>query len=190
MTSILCLSCGNVSDKEFSNSPALTRMKDWQDKMALFWGSYPYFFYILRTGLLWFALAVMAAYYEETREYTCVFVLMTLLTFIGKEFVPLAPIPFNVYNVVTSRCDEYTTAVKMSILVLFGLSFIGVFVVAAEQAGNVSIHARTTFTKSAISYWSIEPLPWLTILIIAIPLMYFTSLVVSTTFVSPYLNRY
>jgi hypothetical protein len=164
-------------------------MRDWQEKMALFWGQYPWIFHILRTSVLWFCLAVLTAYFDQTREYTSLFVLLAIIVAVSREYIPLAPTPFNVYNTVTSREDAYTTAAQMMAVTLMSLAFVGVFVVMAEQAGNVAYHTRTNFKSSAPSYWGIEPLPWLTVIIIAVPLLFFMSLIVSTRFVSPYLLK-
>ncbi len=188
--SLLCLSCGIVNPREYIDSPGLSRLKDWQDKLSLFWGRHPYLFYFIKLSLLWFAGAVVCAYFEELRDYTTIFVLMAVLVAVSSEFVPLLPVPFNVYNVVTSRSDEYTTAVKVMALTLLSLAYFGVFVVASEQAGNVAYHANSRYEDSPVSYWGVEPLPWLTVILIAVPLMYFVSLVVSVGFVAPYLSKY
>lgn len=187
--SLLCFTCGLVDDLEYRQSPALNRMKDWQEKMALFWGEYPWIFTVLRSSGLWFAIAVLTAYFDETREYTSVFVALTVLVAVSREYIPLAPVPFNVTNTVTSRQDAYTTAARMILISLVAIAFVGVFVVFAEQTGNVAIHSKSNFMYSAPSYWSKEPLPWLTVIVLVVPLLYFMSLVVSTRFVMPYLLR-
>lgn len=187
--SLLCFTCGIVSDLELRQSPALNRMKDWQEKMALFWGEYPWIFTILKSSALWFSLAVLSSYFNETREYTSLFVVLTVLVSVSREFIPLAPTPFNVMNVVTSRKDAYTTAARMIGITLLSLIFVGVFVVFAEQSGNATLHSHTNFIESAPSYWSKEPLPWLSVIILVVPLLYFMSLVVSTRFVAPYLLK-
>lgn len=169
-------------------SPALQRMRDWQDALARFWGSYPWLFHILRTPLLWFSLAVLSAYYDFSREFTCVFVLLAVLVMVAREFIPLAPTPFGVYNVVTSRSDAYATAARMIPLFLLGMAFVGIFVVISERIGNISYHAGHDFKKSTASYWGVEPLPWLTVFIIGAPLLYFSSLTVSNRFVCPKLE--
>lgn len=189
-TTLLCLSCGIIQPQEYKDSPALSRMHDWQDKLSLFWGKHPYSFYITKLSMAWFAAAIICAYFDELREYTTIFLLFAVVTAVGNEFIPLTPVPFNVHNVVTSRADEYSTAVNMMIGTLFVIGFFGVFIVMSEQAGNVAHHAKTNYQDSPPSYWGVEPLPWLTVILVALPLAYFSSLVVSAMFVSPYINKY
>lgn len=189
MSPPLCLSCGPIDDDEYRNSPALSRLREWQDKVALFWGENPWFFRLLRLPLLFFCLAILCAFYPETREYTCVFVVLSAGLMIAREYFPLAPVPFNVYNVVTSRKDTYSTAACMLPLTLLAILFVGVFVVISERAGNIAYHAQTDFMESPASYWGTEPLPWLSVFVILAPLMYFSSLTISNRFVGPRVEK-
>ena len=189
MENILCFTCGEINEIEYKLSPGLTRMKDWQDNLALFWGQYPWMFYLLRTTMLWFSLAVLCGYFDNTREYTSIFVLLTVLLIISSEYIPLTPIPFSVTNVVTSRKDSYTTAAITMVKSLILMFIIGMIMFIVEDLGNVAFHFRTDFTDSPLSYWSEESLPLLTVILIGCPLIYFMSLIVSTRFVLPYLNN-
>lgn len=191
MTSmLLCLSCGVVTNQDLDYSPALVRMKEWQDRLATFWGQHPYLFYLMKAAPLWLAIAVVMAYFEYTREYTVIFVSLALLTSISREVFPLTPVPFNVYNVVTSRADFYSTAARVLIVSFVGLVFVGGFIYLSEQLGNVYAHVKTDFSgESPPSYWSKEMLPWLTVIIIVFPMLYFGSLVISNSFVSAYMQK-
>lgn len=185
---LLCLTCGHVSDTEYIQSPALARMRVWQEKTAAFWGQYPWSFQLLRTSMLWFALAILSAYFDMTREYTPIFVLLAVLVAVSREYIPLAPTPFNVYNIITSRDDTYSTAAKMILVTLGYLVFVGVFVVLAEQAGNVAYHINTEYREPLPSYWGTQSLPWLSVVVVVVPLLYFISLTVSNAFVMPFLS--
>lgn len=181
------MSCGLMDQADLQASPALSRLNDWQDKMSLFWGRHPWAHNALRSGLMWLALGILSAFFEDTRAYTAIFVLLAVLVFVNKEFVPLAPIPFNLYNAVTSRNDAYSTAARGVLVTIVVIALCGLFVGLSEQLGNVALHAWTNFLDTAPTYWATQPLPWLTVVLLAAPLVYFSSLVVSSSFVTPYL---
>lgn len=181
----LCLSCGVVSDYEYDTSPALSRLRDWQDRLSAFYGQYPVFWYLIRTPLLWTVLAIVSAYLEETRPFTPVFVILAVCSGVMREKLPLAPVPFNVNNTVTSRLDSYNTAARTMIFTALGIAFVGLFVVVSERLGNIALARKTDYSHVPPSYWGVETLPWVTSFLLAAPLVYFSSLAVSSRFVNP-----
>lgn len=189
-SNLLCLSCGDVTPEDLRFSPALLRMRDWQEKLASFWGEHPYLFYFMRSSPLWFLLAITTAYFPDTREYTAIFVAFAVLVVTTRESYPLTPTPFNVYNVVTSRNDFYSTAAYVMILALVVLAFVGAFVYFSEQAGNVVFHLKSNYSGvSPESFWSKGMLPWLSVMVLVLPLVYFGSLALSNKFVAPYMRN-
>lgn len=183
---LLCLTCGFISEEEYNYSPALRRMSAWQDKIATFWGSHPYFFYFIRATPIWFALAVLSAFFDFSRDLTPIFLSLAILTLITREFYPLAPIPFNIYNVITSRADAYTTAGYILIASMIAIMFLGMFMALAEEMGNIRYYSMNsknglyTGDSPPVS-WSVEPLPYLSIAILILPLLYFGSLALCLT---------
>ena len=180
----LCETCGIVTEQDLQGSPALRRLQEWQDKLALFWGTHPWVLKLLQMPVPFLCLAIMCAFYEETRHLTVYFVVAAVVIGTLREFIPLTPVPFNVYNVVTSRGDAYYTAARMGLLSLVALAFVGAFVTVSEQLGTVRVQSVSGFNHSPRSYWSDSVLPWITCAILVVPTIYFSSLVVSNTFVA------
>lgn len=181
----LCLSCGAITEAEYAASPGLSRMREWREQLAAFWAAHPVFFHVLRAPLLLFSLGVACAYLPETREWTGVFVLLAVVVLLLRESLPLAPVPFNVYNTVTSREGAYWTAARMVPLFAMALAFCGVFVVLAERFGNIAFHESTDYSASAPSYWGTDAFPWLGVFALGAPFLFFCSLTLSARFVSP-----
>lgn len=181
----LCLTCGVITDYEYDTSPSLSRLRDWQDKLSAFYGQYPLIWYVIRTPLLWLSLAIICAFLEETRELTPVFVILAVVVGVMREKLPLAPVPFDVNNTVTSRCDSHMTAAYTLLYTAMGLAFVGVFVLLSERLGNISVAKKSGYTRFPPSYWGVEPLPWITSYLLVAPLVYFSSLALSSRFVNP-----
>lgn len=186
---LLCLTCDSISNQEFAQSPALDRMRQWQDKAALFWGAHPWFFPVLRSTAFWLSLAVLTAYYPEYREFSAVFVFLTAGVLVAREFLPLAPTPFNVYNVVSSRFDCFTTAALVLLVTLLAVFAIGLYMAFVEGVGNMAYYGRYGFKERPPVYWSFESLPWVSTFLLLGPLLFFSALAVYNRFVTPRLEQ-
>lgn len=178
----LCLACGSVSEYEIGNSPALQRLRDWQDRVSLFWGQRPMLYRLLSSSLIWIALAILFAFKPDHREIVPVFVVLFTLLIVAFNWFPLTPLPIQAYTVVTSREDAYSTAAISVILVAMVIAFAGVFVITAEKTGSVVFHMKTGYDSdvpSPINFWSTSAIPWLSTFLLVAPPIYFASLIVS-----------
>ena len=186
----LCLSCGDMQQKEVYGSLSLHRLKIWQDYISRFWGHYPYFFKVFKyLDLLLLSLGVLAAYSPEHRDLSIYFAGASIVFYMLKEHIPLDPLPFNVYNVVTSRSDQYTTAAKTMLVALLYIGFVGVILSLSEQLGNFIHNHRTDYSDPPENIWTGTYLSWITLAMFVLPTVYFIALQVSTFFVQPQIAK-
>jgi hypothetical protein len=185
----LCQSCGDMESREVRGSLSLMRLKHWQDYISLFWAQHPYWFKVAKyLDLLLLLLAICAAYFPEWRDDAVYLGAAAVFVMVVKEYVPAVPLPFNVYNVITSRADQYTTATKAALIALLYCAAMGAALMVAEQMGNFMHNSRTAYTSPATSVWSDSFLPWVTMAMFVAPCVYFAALQVSTFYVQPQIN--
>jgi hypothetical protein len=173
----LCVTCGRVSAEELGGAPALMRMGAWQARVARWWGARPHLALLaLRAPPVLLALSLLAAYFEGWRGAAAPLLVVAVVMAVAKEALPLAPLPFNVYNVVSSRCDAYSAAARVVLAGALVLGLAGALAGAAERLGAAIRHRESGWTESPRVYWPVEPLPWLSAALLALPLLYFAAL--------------
>ena len=186
----LCLSCGDMQQKEVYGTLSLDRMRLWQDYTSRFWGHYPYLFKLFKyADLFLLSLGIVAAFSTEYRDVSIYFAAASIIFYLLKEHIPLDPLPFNVYNVVTSRRDAYTTAAITMLVSFVYIGFVGVLLSISEQLGNFIHNDRTSYSDPPENIWTGKYLSWITLAMFVVPSIYFIALQVSTFFVQPQITK-
>jgi hypothetical protein len=173
---VLCVSCGAMDSEEVARHPALSRLALWQQRLDRFWAARPLAAQTLRAAPPLLALATLAAYFAETRVWAPQLLTLAVVAAVAAERLPLAPRPFNVYNTVTSRRDAYAEAACVGLVGALAVLAGGALLAAAERTGTAVFHREHAWAASPCSFWSAEPLPWLSAGLLAVPLLYFAAL--------------
>lgn len=185
---VLCLTCAPTN---LSRIPSALRHSGngevrlfyWQKLLARAMGRARWLSYALSSAVVLLCLSVALAFYPITRRYACAPLLLAVLVSTLREAVPLAPVPFNVYNTVTSTFSQYATAALTSLAALGILAFYGMFVSFSERLGNVVFFLESGMASQPPSYMDKEH-TWLSLALVVVPLVYTSSLLVSSRFIN------
>ena len=135
---ILCLTCKTtgahkIRENVFGRGSAQHKLYFWQKKLAVFWGRHRILFLLTGTAVIWLCIALIMAFYPILRPYTLIPLVIAVLITSLREFVPLAPLPYNVFNSVTSNYDKYSTAAMVSLASLGVALVYGLLIRFSEQ---------------------------------------------------------
>jgi hypothetical protein len=151
------------------------KMYQWQKRLGSFYGKHSFLFGVSNTALLLFGLALLFAFYPVTREFTIIPLVLAVLLVSLREIIPLSPIPFNTYNVISSGYGRYVTALIASLASLAIALVCGLLVMLSEKMGTVVFFYDWNKEREPESYWDKE-MAWTNLFLIVVPVVYVSSL--------------
>jgi hypothetical protein len=178
---LLCHTCAPTEITKLG--PRGLRMAEWKARLHLFYQRNWSIRALMMTGPTWFLLAMTTAYFPETRQYSAMLIIPAILLFVLNEFAPLSSTPFNVYNSVTCEGGAYVAAGRVALVAIAGTVFAGMCLMIAEQVGTAVENATNRYkAQPPPTIWSSEEFPWYSTLLFVVPMAFFVSLVVSTSY--------
>jgi len=150
-------------------------MYEWQKHLSLFYGRHPWILRLTTTSVLWLGVAMLLAFYPTTREMAIIPLILAVVVMSLQEFIPLSPIPLNVYNVVSSGYGRYVSALFASLAALVLAGGCGILVMVSEKMGNVFFFYEWEKQMEPESYWDKE-MSWMNLFLIVLPIVYISSL--------------